>query len=159
MRTTSRRAAIIAVTIFASGALAWSAVASTGSSGSEPEQRTLQLVTGAPISLDFNDAGHGGPANVLAAHFAVKTLRGAAAGDLWISCTYFATERLCTAVWDLTGGQITVQTVFPLTSTKTDTLAITGGTGVYDGATGQLVNVNGASRTLRTFHLILPDRD
>ena len=87
-------ATVIAATISASGALAWSAVASTSSSGSEPEQRTLQLVTpNAPISADFNDAGHGGPANVLAIHFAVKTTRGAAAGDMWVSCTYFATER------------------------------------------------------------------
>ncbi len=51
-------------------------------------------------------------------------------------------------------------TALSLTDTSnTFTVAITGGTGAYDGATGEIVNVSNATQTLRTFHLILPDRD
>jgi len=63
--------------------------------------------------------------------------------------------NLCHAAYVLHGGQIDVQ-VAVLPSTAYDTLAVTGGTGVYAGVTGWARADDAGNRT---FHLIHPGQN
>ena len=92
--------------------------------------------------------------------FDVRTSSGAEAGKAYISCTTAtASVALCHAAYVLKGGQIDVQTAVPDTATRY-TLAVTGGTGTYEGVTGQVRSVLTGPRTAdRTFYLIQPDQD
>jgi len=89
--------------------------------------------------------------------FDVQTPSGAKAGKAYISCTTAtASVSLCHAAYVLKGGQIDVQVAIPDTRARY-TLAVTGGTGIYAGVTGQVRSVEtGAGTADRTFHLIRP---
>jgi hypothetical protein len=63
---------------------------------------------------------------------------------------------LCHAAYVLHGGQIDVQAAVPFTATRY-ALAVTGGTGIYAGVTGQARSVlTGPTTADRTFYLIRP---
>ena len=87
----------------------------------------------------------------------VVTPSGAKAGKAYISCTTAtASVSLCHAAYVLKGGQIDAQVAVPDTATRY-TLAVTGGTGIYAGVTGQARSVETGPRTAnRTFRLIRP---
>jgi hypothetical protein len=57
----------------------------------------------------------------------------------------------------LNGGQIDAMGTLADTAT-TFTVAIIGGTGIYEGVTGQILNVQTASGIDLTFHIIRPDQ-
>jgi hypothetical protein len=115
------------------------------------------------VSVAVNNAGHGGPGNVTAAVFDVRTLSGAEAGKAYVSCTAAtASEEVCHATFVLKGGQIDAQGAFVEPSARFNQ-AVTGGTGIYEGVTGQIRNIRnvkpGPGVIDRTFYLIRPDQD
>jgi hypothetical protein len=148
--------AVVAVLFAVTGAVSI-ASASPGDGGRE-QGRTLQFRT-TVVSSSVNDAGHGGVADVTALLFAMQTPEGAAAGQGWISCVnILATDQLCHAAFVLANGQIQAQAEIPMAA-QTFTAAITGGTGAFEGVSGQIVNVRVAPGVIdRTFHL-LPRHD
>jgi hypothetical protein len=98
------------------------------------------------VSSAVNDAGHGGSGNVTALIFDVQTPQGAEAGKAQISCTVFTPDvQLCHAGFVLADGQIEAQASIPQAG-ATFTAAIIGGTGTYDGVTGQIRNVRQCRR-------------
>ena len=150
----SRRAAAVGAAVFiglaslgAAGA-AFAAAAPTAHN----QVQVLRLHT-KTVSAVVNHAGHGGPGDVTAVVFNLQTPAGAEAGKAYISCTQAtAAVSLCHAAYVLHGGQIDVQ-VAALPSAATETLAVTGGTGVYAGVTGWARSDDTGDRT---FHLIRP---
>ena len=151
----SRRAAIVGaavlialVSLGAAGA-AGAALASPTAPAAHARVQVLRLHT-----VDASDALNGS-GNVFAVVYDLQTPAGAEAGKAYLSCTQAtASVNLCHAAYVLHGGQIDVQ-VAVLPSTTNETLAVTGGTGVYAGVTGWARSV-GADRT---FHLIRPGQN
>jgi hypothetical protein len=107
------------------------------------------------LSDVVNHAGHGGPGDVFAVVYDLRTPGGAEAGKAYLSCTAAtASVNLCHAAYVLKGGQIDVQVAVPGTATG-ETLAVTGGTGAYAGVTGWARAVDAD----RTFYLIRPGQN
>jgi hypothetical protein len=158
MRLSRRAAAVVAavatglVSLLATGA----AFASSSGSGTHDGVQVLRFRT-VGVSSAVNDAGHGGPGNVVAILFDVRTLSRAEAGKAYISCTAITADvTLCHAAFVLAGGQIEAQVANGMATSFT--AAITGGTGIYEGVTGQILNVVSAPGvTDRTFYLIRPN--
>lgn len=155
----SRRAAAVGAAVFtglASLGAASAASASPAVPAAHDSVQVLPLQT-VFVSLAVNHAGHGGPGDVTAVVFDVQTPSGAKAGKAYISCTTAtASVSLCHAAYVLKGGQIDVQVAIPDTRARY-TLAVTGGTGIYAGVTGQVRSVEtGPGTADRTFHLIRP---
>jgi len=135
------------------------APANHASSSSDTDHRVqvLRLRT-VPVSVQINHAGNGGPANVDAIAFDVRTLRGAEAGKAYASCTHVTAKvTLCHVAFVLRGGQIEAQ--FANAMAPEFLGAVTGGTGIYVGVTGQIRTVVNPPVFDRTFYLIRPDRD
>jgi hypothetical protein len=73
-----------------------------------------------------------------------------------VTATATPSVALCHAAYVLKGGQIDVQVAHAFAATK-ETLAITGGTGIYAGVTGWARGVDtGPGTADRTFYLIRP---
>ena len=150
----SRRAAIVGAAVLALASLgaAGAAGAALASPTAPAGVQVLRLHTVDASSAD-NRAGHGGPGDVFAVVYDLQTPDGAEAGKAYLSCTAAAASvNLCHAAYVLHGGQIDVQ-VAALPSAATETLAVTGGTGVYAGVTGW---ARADDTGDRTFHLIRP---
>jgi hypothetical protein len=113
------------------------------------------------VSQVVNSAGHGGPGDVIALVFDVRTPGGTEAGKAYASCTVVVgTLALCHAVFVLKGGQIESQAPIRFGPAPRFTAAVTGGTGIYEGVTGQGSSVTTASGVIdQTFYLIHPDHD
>ena len=155
----SRRSAAVGAAVLtglASLGAAGAAFASPAAPAAHDSAQVLPLRT-VFVSLAVNHAGHGGPGDVTAVVFDVRTPAGAEAGKAYISCTTAtASVSLCHAAYVLKGGQIDVQVAVPDTATRY-TLGVTGGTGIYAGVTGQVRSVETGPRTAdRTFYLIRP---
>lgn len=90
-----------------------------------------------------------------ALRFSVQRRDGSAAGEAWISCVIReATQQLCHGAFVLANGQIEAQVATPMTA-PTFTAAITGGTGAFEGVSGEIDNVVVAPGVIdRTFHLL-----
>jgi hypothetical protein len=156
----SRRAAAVGAAAVLTGlASLGAASAAFASPAAPPTPDTVQVLRLHTVfaSLAVNHAGHGGPGDVTAVVFDVHTPSGAEAGKAYISCTQAtASVSLCHAAYVLHGGQIDVQVAVPFTATRY-ALAVTGGTGIYAGVTGQVRSVATGPRTAdRTFYLIRP---
>jgi hypothetical protein len=109
------------------------------------------------VAAADNSAGHGGPGDVLAARFAIRTPSGARAGMESVSVLAIpGHQQLAHSVFVLKGGQIDAMVSVAETATKF-TAAIIGGTGIYEGVTGQIRNVESASGIDLTFFIIRPD--
>ena len=107
-------------------------------------------------SAAVNPAEHGGPGDVFAVVYDLQTPAGAEAGKAYLSCTQAtASVNLCHAAYVLHGGQIDVQ-VAALPSATNETLAVTGGTGIYAGVTGWARADDAGDRT---FNLIRPGQN
>lgn len=117
--------------------------------------RTLQFRT-TLVSSSVNDARHGGVADVTALVFSMQTPGGAAAGQAWVSCVnILPADQLCHAAFVLADGQIQAQAEIP-TAAPTFTAAITGGTGAFEGVSGEIINVRVAPGVVdRSFRLLL----
>lgn len=163
MSSISRRSAVVLITALvglASISVAGAAFGSSSSgSGSREDQRVLRLHT-VLVSNAVNDAGHGGPGNVVALLFDLQRPGGADVGKAHISCTIVTSGvQLCHAGFVLPRGQIEAQASIPLTAT-TFTAAVVGGTGAYEGVMGEIRNVITAPGVVeRTFFLMRADRD
>ena len=158
----SRRAAIVGAAVLivlaslgAAGA-AGAALASPTAPAAHAGAQVLRLHTVEASSAD-NPAGHGGPGDMFAVVYDLQTPAGAEAGKAYLSCTQAtASVNLCHAAYVLHGGQIDVQ-VAALPSATNETLAVTGGTGIYAGVTGQARAADTGSGTGdRTFYLTRP---
>ena len=117
--------------------------------------RTIYLHT-TYVSSAVNSAGNGGAGDVVATvlHF---TTRDGQSGHGAGSCTALPDgEDFCHAEFVFPNGTIDAMVAIPKDAT-TWVAAIIGGTGIYDGARGQAVNVSkGPGVTDRVIHL-LPD--
>jgi hypothetical protein len=122
--------------------------------------QVLQLHT-KDLSDVVNHAGHGGPGDMFAVVYDLRTPGGAEAGKAYLSCTQAtASVNLCHAAYVLHGGQIDVQVAVPGTATGETLLAVTGGTGAYAGVTGWARAVDtGPDTSDRTFYLIRPGQN
>jgi hypothetical protein len=154
----SRRAAIAGAAVLAALAslgaagAAGAALASPTAPAAHAGAQVLRLHT-----VDASDAarGPGGPGGVFAVVYDLQTPGGAEAGKAYLSCTAAtASVNLCHAAYVLSGGQIDVQ-VAVSDAAANDTLAITGGAGVYAGVTGWARGVGDD----RTFYLIRPGQN
>jgi hypothetical protein len=161
MRISRRAAAVVGATVTGVALLggAGAALASSSAPASTHDRVQVLRFHTVGVSLAVNDAGHGGPANVIAVVFDVRTLGGAEAGKAYISCTAVTgSVTLCHAAFVLRGGQIEAQVANGMSPKFT--AAVTGGTGIYKGVTGHIRNVATGPRTIdRTFYLIHPDHD
>ena len=158
MRISRKAAAIVAAVLIGLALLGSAGAAFASSSGSAAHDggHVLRFRT-IGVSMTVNDAGRGGPGNVVALLFDIRTQSGAEAGKGYISCTVITTdEQLCHAGFVLAGGQIEAQAAIPLAAMSFPA-AIIGGTGIYEGVTGQVDNVVVAPGVIdRTFRLIRP---
>ena len=108
------------------------------------------------VTASNNGAGHGGPGDVLSAVFVIKTPSGAKAGKELVSLQAFpGHQSLGHSAFMLKGGQIDAMVAVADTATRF-TAAIIGGTGIYDGVTGQIRNVETPSGIDLTFYIIRP---
>jgi hypothetical protein len=107
----------------------------------------------------LNSAGHGGPGDVQALLLDVRTLSGAKVGKETVSCTVMPQHQsLCHSAFVLHGGQIDAMASVSDTATRF-TAAIIGGTGIYDGVTGQIRNLESPPGVFKLrFQIIRPDR-
>lgn len=93
----------------------------------------------------------------MALQFDLQKPGGADVGTAHISCTIVTPDvQLCHAGFVLANGQIEAQASIPLAAT-TFMAAIVGGTGAYEGVTGEIRNVVSAPGVIeRTFFLARP---
>jgi hypothetical protein len=135
------------------------AAASSSGSASRHHERQVLRVRTVLTSSAVNDARNGGPGDVTALEFAVRS-GGDRIGTADISCTTVTGKvQVCHAGFVLAAGQIEAQASIPMGAIRF-TAAIIGGTGRYAGVTGQVRNVVVAPGVIvRTFHLHLPSRD
>ena len=152
----SRRAAAIGAAVLTGLASLGAADAASASPAAGNTAQVLPLHT-VFVSLAVNKAGHGGPGDVTAVVFDLRTPAGAEAGTAYVSCTTAtASVSLCHGAYVLAGGQIDVQAAVPDTATSY-ALAVTGGTRSYAGVTGQATSAEtGPGTADRTFYLIRP---
>jgi hypothetical protein len=155
----SRRAAAIAAAVLTGLATLGAAGAAFASSSAPRANNGVQVLR---LRADFvaaadNSAGHGGPGDVLAARFAIRTPSGAKAGMESVSLLAIpGHQQLGYSVFVLKGGQIDAMVSVAETATRF-TAAIIGGTGIYEGVTGQIRNVETPSGSLNlTFFIIRP---
>ena len=154
-----RRAAAVAAAVLAGLASLGGAGAAFASSPAPQANDHIQVLR---LHADFvdaanNSAGHGGPGDVLAARFDIRTPSGAKAGTESVSLLAIpGHQQLAYSAFALNGGQIDAMVTVAETAT-TFTAAIIGGTGIYEGVTGQILNVETASGIDLTFHIIRPE--
>jgi hypothetical protein len=148
--------------VIAAGALAVGfALPAAGSSGNNDQHSTFR-VTAAVTQESQIDLGATGPSLGDEIVFSGPLLQGAnQVGHQGAVCTTVSLqgqqeEAQCVATYSFGGGQITAQALVILGSPAPYEVAITGGTGKYEGATGEIhvlpatsTNPNG----ILTFHL------
>jgi hypothetical protein len=155
----SPRTAVVATAVITGLASLGAAGAAFASSSTPRANDGVQVLR---LHADFvsavsNDAGHGGPGDLLAALFAIRTPNGARVGKESVSLLAIpGHQQLAHSVFVLKGGQIDAMVSVAETATKF-TAAIIGGTGIYEGATGQIRNVESASGIDLTLYIIRPD--
>ena len=158
MRISRRAAAIVAAVITGLATLGAAGAAFASSSAPQANNgvQVLRLRADFVAAAD-NSAGHGGPGDVLAARFAIRTPSGARAGmESVFVMAIPGHQQLAHSVFVLKGGQIDAMVSVAETATRF-TAAIIGGTGIYDGVTGQIRNVQTPSGSLTlTFFIIRP---
>ena len=128
-----------------------------GSSGDKDKQTTFRLdaVTTEQNYLDLGAAGSSLGDQIV---FTTRLLKGdIEVGHQGGVCTVTSVARqeaLCIATYSLRGGQITAQTLINLGSQAPYAVAVTGGSGKYQGAEGEVrVQPVSATRGILTFHL------
>ena len=158
----SRRAAAVgaaAVTGLATLGAADAALASPSAPATQDRVQVLHL-RAFFVAAANNGAGHGGPGDVEAVLFAIRTPSGAKAGMESVSLQAVpGHQQLAHSAFVLKGGQIDAMGTVASTATRF-TAAIIGGTGIYEGVTGQIRNVAPATGPFDlTFQIIPPDRN
>ena len=152
----SRRAAAVGAAVLTGLATLGAAGAASASPSAPRSPDRVQVLR---LHADFvtaanNGAGHGGPGDVLAAVFAIRTPSGARAGKELVSLQAFpGHQSLGHSTFMLKGGQIDAMGAVADTATRF-TAAIIGG--IYEGVTGQIRNVESSSGIDLTFFIIQP---
>ena len=163
MRIPRRAAAVAAAVVTALASLtgAGAALASSSAPGSTQDGVQVLRLHSVGVSQVVNSGGHHGPGDVVALVFDVRTPGGAEAGKAYASCTVVTGPlALCHVAFVLKGGQIDAQGPIRFGPAPRFTAAVIGGTGIYEGVTGQATNVTTASGVIdQTFFLIHPDHD
>ena len=155
----SRRAAAVGAAILtglATLGAAGAAFASPSAPATHDSAQVLHLLA-VPVTAVNNSAGHGGPGDVLAVLFAIRDSTGAKVGKESVSLVAMpGHQSLGHSTFVLKGGQIDAMGNVADTATRF-TAAIIGGTGIYEGVTGQIRNVQTPSGSLNlTFFIIRP---
>jgi hypothetical protein len=128
-----------------------------GSSGAAARHRTIR-VTAVVTELNLVDVGAKGPSLGDEIVFSEKLLKGGnQVGHQGAVCTTVSLQRQeaqCTATYWFPNGQITAQALITLGSSAPYDAPITGGSGKYQGAEGE-IHVRSVSATtgILTFHL------
>jgi hypothetical protein len=157
MRISRRAAAVVAavLTALATLGVAGAALASPSAPRAHHGVQVLRLHSEV-VAAANNSAGHGGPGDVLSLVVALKTPSGAKAGKELVSLQAFpGHQSLGHSAFILRGGQIDAMVAVADTATRF-TAAIIGGTGIYEGVTGQIRNVETPSGLDLTFYIIRP---
>jgi hypothetical protein len=123
-----------------------------GSSGDKDKQTTFRLLA---VATELNFEGTALGDQIV---FTNKLLRGdTEVGHEGAVCTVTSVERQeiqCVATFSLPGGQITAQALVHLGSLTPYLVAITGGSGRYEGAEGQIeVRPVSQNSGIHIFHL------
>jgi hypothetical protein len=153
----SRRAAAIAAVLVGLASLGATGAAFASSSAPQANDNVQVLRLHADfVAAANNSAGHGGPGDVLAARFAIRTPSGDKAGTESVSLLSIpGHQTLAYSAFALNGGQIDAMVTVADTATRF-TAAIIGGTGIYEGVGGQIRNVESSSGIDLTFYIIRP---
>ncbi len=153
----SKRLGILSVVIAAAALVVGLAIPAAGSSGNGDRYSTIR-VTAIVTELNLIPVSHKGPSLGDEIVFAEKLLQGGhQVGHEGAVCTTVSLvrhEAQCVATYSFRGGQITAQALIILGSTAPYNGAITGGTGTYQGAGGEVhVRSVSASEGILTFRL------
>ena len=145
--------AVIAVLALAVG-IALPALGSTGHAAQDQTIRVTAVVTELKL-LDLGGPGFSLGNEIV---FSEKLLQGANqlghAGAVCTEVSVARQEAQCIATYSFAGGQITGQALVILNSTAPYDGSITGGTGKYEGAKGELhVQTLSPTEGILTFHL------
>lgn len=154
-----KRLGVLSMAIAAAALVVGLAIPAAGSSGHVGKHRAFR-VTATITEVSQIDLGATGPSLGDEIVFSGKLLQGGhQIGHQGAACTTVSLQRQeaqCTATYSFRDGQITAQAVFILASPAPYEVAITGGTGRYEGAEGDVhvlpatpANPNG----ILTFHL------
>lgn len=128
-----------------------------GSSGNNPQHQTIRVVA-IVTELNLVPVSSKGPSLGDEIVFSEKLLQGGnQVGHEGTVCTTVSLERQeaeCVATYSFGGGQITAQALITLGSEAPYAGAITGGTGKYEGAKGEVhVSPVSATEGILTFDL------
>jgi hypothetical protein len=161
----------LVVTAAFAAAITFCVVGAAGAAPSKTSALTFHLVE---KDLAFNYVDNkplGGPndpptlGDMFAFTSTLWTHENKRAGQLFASCVVVSGGKSpvyeCTGTFTLKGGQLELQTALrdPGASPKPDHIAIVGGTGVYEGASGSLTSLSRGSNSPYsddTVHLLLP---
>jgi allene oxide cyclase len=152
--------AVIAAPAVVAGVASPAADAAAGSSGNADPHRTVP-VTAIVTELNLVPVGSKGPSLGDEIVFSENLLYGGNqvghAGAVCTTVSLVRHEAQCVATYSFRGGQITAQALIILGSSAPYAAAITGGTGKYQGAEGE-VDVHPVSATTGTLTFHLEDR-
>jgi hypothetical protein len=154
-----KRLGVLSAAIAVAALVAGVAIPAAGSSGQAGQDRTFR-VTATVTEISQIDLGAPGPSLGDEIVFSGPLLRGGnQVGHQGAVCTTVGLQRheaQCIATYSFGGGQITAQALVILGSAAPYDVAITGGTGNYEGAEGE-IHVRPATPTnpngILTFHL------
>ena len=136
-----KRLGVLSVMIAAAAVVVGVAIPAAGSSGHHGQQRTFRVTATVSEGTQI-DLGAKGPSLGDELVFSGPLLQGGhQIGHQSGVCTTVSMARQeaqCIATYSFRGGQITAQTVIVLNSPAPYLVAITGGTGSYQGAEGQI---------------------
>jgi hypothetical protein len=136
-----KRLGIVSAAIAAAALVVGLAIPALGASGHNGQHRTFR-VTATLTEVSQIDLGAKGPSLGDEIVFSGNLLQnGHLVGHQGAVCTTVSqvrNEAQCIATYSFRGGQITAQTLIILGSSTPYAAAITGGTGKYEGAEGQV---------------------
>lgn len=136
-----KRLGIISTAVGVAALVVGVAIPAAASSGHADEQRTF-TVTATVTEVNQIDLGAAGSSLGDEIVFTGKLLRGGhQVGHQGAVCTTVSLQRQeaqCIATYSFRGGQITAQSLVILGSATPYAVAITGGTGGYEGAEGEV---------------------
>jgi hypothetical protein len=128
-------------------------LARAGGSSSDRMMRLTSTQTGS-VFVSVTHTQQGAPGDEVIFHFALSK-SGHHVGSLDAICTLLLGGQIqCQATYRLPGGTLSASTLFAASANGPSSVAITGGTGRYERATGQVtVNATGAKTAIDTFDI------
>ena len=154
MKTLNRTLGRVLMTAIVAGVLA-AAIGgvSLARAGSSDQTMTLTEVETGARFVNVTHTPQGGPGDQVVLHRVVKNATGDRIGSLDVVCEVVLQQKLlCNGVYRLPGGTITgtAEDSQDENSTAPVHIAITGGTGRYDQASGQITSTPTGATTTRS---------